>query len=66
MCRSTAAPLLAIVGVAGTAAGVGLAVIRDRLDRLADSRAAKEANDAKRESEPRESVSTDSNNKDND
>ena len=43
MCRTTAAPLLALMGVAGTAAGVGLAVVRERLDRIADSRAAKEA-----------------------
>jgi hypothetical protein len=35
--------LLAMMGVAGTAAGVGLAVIRERLDRLSDSRAAKKA-----------------------
>lgn len=43
MCRSTAGPLLAMMGVAGTAAGVGLAVIRERLDRRADSRAAAQA-----------------------
>ena len=43
MCRSTAGPLLAMMGLAGTAAGVGLAVVRERLDRRADSRAAKEA-----------------------
>ncbi len=43
MCRSTAGPLLAIVGVAGTAAGVAIAIVRDRIDRLADSRAAREA-----------------------
>jgi hypothetical protein len=34
-----------MIGVAGTAAGVGLAVIRERLDRIADSRAAKQAAD---------------------
>lgn len=45
MCRTTAGPLLAMMGVAGTAAGVGLAVIRERIDRLADSRAAKQAAD---------------------
>ena len=43
MCRSTAAPLLAIVGVAGTVAGVAIAIVRERVDRLADSRAAKQA-----------------------
>ena len=35
--------MLAIVGVAGTAAGVAIAIVRDRIDRLADSRAAREA-----------------------
>lgn len=46
MCRTTAAPLLALMGVAGTAAGVGFAVVRERLDRISDLRAAKEATDA--------------------
>ncbi len=32
-----------MMGVAGTAAGVGLAVIRERIDRITDSRAAKQA-----------------------
>ncbi|MDP6056392.1 MAG: hypothetical protein QF676_00860 [Dehalococcoidia bacterium] len=43
MCRTTTGPLLAMMGVAGTAAGVGLAVIRERIDRITDSRAAKQA-----------------------
>ena len=43
MCRTTAAPLLAMMGLVGTAAGVGLAVIRERIDRRADARASKEA-----------------------
>ncbi len=43
MCRSTAGPLLAMVGVAGTAAGVILAIVRERVDRLADARAARQA-----------------------
>ncbi len=43
MCRSTAAPLLAIIGVAGTAAGVAIAIVRERVDRLSDQRAAKQA-----------------------
>ena len=60
MCRSTAGPLLAMMGVAGTAAGVGLAVIRERLDRRADSRAAKEAVDEQDSSESPESSSPDS------
>ena len=41
MCRSTAGPLLAMVGVAGTAAGVVLAIVRERVDRRADARAAR-------------------------
>jgi hypothetical protein len=51
-----------MIGVAGTAAGVGLAVIRERLDRIADSRAAKQAAD---EQESRDTDST-SENKSND
>lgn len=43
MCRATVGPLLAIVGVAGTAAGVALAVVRERVDRLSDARAARQA-----------------------
>ncbi len=43
MCRSTAGPLLAMVGVAGTAAGVVLAIVRERVDRLSDARAARMA-----------------------
>lgn len=46
MCRSTAGPLLAIVGVAGTAAGIAIAIVRERVDRLADARAAKQAAEA--------------------
>jgi len=34
---------MAMMGIAGTAAGVGLAVIRERMDRRADARASKEA-----------------------
>ena len=41
MGRSTAGPLLAMVGVAGTAAGVVLAIVRERVDRRADARAAR-------------------------
>ncbi|MCZ6538639.1 MAG: hypothetical protein O6922_02280 [Chloroflexi bacterium] len=41
MCRTTAGPLLAMVGVAGTAAGVVLAIVRERVDRLSDARAAR-------------------------
>jgi hypothetical protein len=59
MCRTTAAPLMAMVGVAGTAAGVALAVVRERWDRMADARAADEA--AEQESnEERTSDSDDS------
>ena len=43
MCRVTAGPLLAMMGVAGTMGGVALAIIRERIDRRADSRAMKQA-----------------------
>lgn len=43
MCRATVGPLLAIVGVAGTAAGVALALVRERVDRISDARAARQA-----------------------
>ncbi|MDA1279367.1 MAG: hypothetical protein O3B95_04920 [Chloroflexi bacterium] len=43
MCRATAGPLIAMIGVAGTFAGVALAVVRERVDRLSDARAAKQA-----------------------
>ena len=43
MCRATAGPLLAMVGVAGTAAGVAIAIVREKVDRRADARAAKRA-----------------------
>ncbi|MDP7089522.1 MAG: hypothetical protein QGG20_07245 [Dehalococcoidia bacterium] len=43
MCRATAGPLLTILGVAGGAVGVGLALVRERFDRQADARAAKQA-----------------------
>ena len=33
MCRSTAAPLMAMAGMAGTAVGVAIAVIREKADR---------------------------------
>ena len=45
MCRTTTGPLLAMVGIAGTAVGVGFALVREKLDRIADSRAAKQAAD---------------------
>ena len=51
MCRTTAAPLMAMVGVAGTAAGVALAVVRERWDRMADARAANEAAEQGRDEE---------------
>ena len=43
MCRATAGPLLTILGVAGGAVGVGLALVRESFDRQADARAAKQA-----------------------
>ena len=33
MCRSTAAPLMAMAGMAGTAVGVAIAVLREKADR---------------------------------
>ena len=60
MCRMTAGPLLAMMGVVGTAAGVGLAVIRERIDRRADARASKEAAADQEESGPESPRSTDS------
>ena len=64
MCRSTAGPLLAMMGLAGTAAGVGLAVVRERLDRRADSRAAKEAAEEQEAIETEDSRSSDSSDSD--
>lgn len=43
MCRATAGPLIALIGVAGTSAGVALAIVRERIDRRADARAMKKA-----------------------
>lgn len=51
MCRTTAAPLMAMLGVAGTAAGVALAVVRERWDRMADARAANGAAEQDRDEE---------------
>ena len=45
MCRATAGPLLAMMGVAGTMGGVALAIIRERIDRRADSRAMKQSDE---------------------
>lgn len=64
MCRMTAGPLLAIMGVAGTAAGIGLAVVRERIDRRADSRAsirAEKEQEARNSKSPRSTDSADSN-----
>jgi hypothetical protein len=43
MCRATAGPLIAVLGVAGTTAGVALAIVRERIDRRSDARAMKNA-----------------------
>lgn len=43
MCRATAGPLIAVLGVAGTTVGVALAIVRERIDRRADTRAMKKA-----------------------
>ena len=45
MCRTTAGPMLTIIGVASGALGIGLALVRERFDRKADLRAAKEASE---------------------
>ena len=45
MCRVTAGPLMALIGVAGTSAGVALAIVRERIDRKADARAMKKASE---------------------
>jgi hypothetical protein len=65
MCRATAGPLLAMMGVAGTAAGVGLAIVRERLDRRADARAMKEAAEEQASSDS-ESGAADSSSSDDD
>ena len=52
MCRSTAAPLMAVAGVAGTAIGVAIAVLREKADRRGIERdARKEAKRARAERE---------------
>jgi len=59
----TAGPLLALMGVAGTAAGVGLAVVRERIDRRSDTRASKQAEEeqeANKSESPRSTDSADS------
>ena len=64
MCRMTAGPLLAIMGVAGTAAGIGLAVVRERIDRRSDTRASKRAEKdqvVRTSKSPRSTDSADSN-----
>ena len=45
MCRTTAGPMLTLIGVASGALGIGLALVRERFDRKADLRAAKEASE---------------------
>jgi hypothetical protein len=60
----TAGPLLAIMGVAGTAAGIGLAVVRERIDRRSDTRASKRAEKdqvVRTSKSPRSTDSADSN-----
>jgi len=42
MCRSTAAPLMAMAGMAGTAVGVAFAVIKEKADRRFLAREAEE------------------------
>lgn len=40
MCRSTAAPIMAMVGMAGTAVGIGIAVLKEKADRRSIQREA--------------------------
>ena len=42
MCRSTAAPLMAMAGMAGTAVGVAIAVLREKADRRSLQKEAEE------------------------
>lgn len=42
MCRSTAAPLMAMAGMAGTAVGVAIAVLKEKADRRSILREAEE------------------------
>ena len=50
MCRQTAAPLMAMAGMAGTAIGVAIAVIREKADRRAIEREVEEETRKQRES----------------
>lgn len=43
MCRTTAAPLMAMAGMAGTAVGVAIAVIREKADRRSIEKEAQKA-----------------------
>ena len=52
MCRATAGPLMALIGVAGTSAGVALAIVRERIDRRADARAMKKASEEQESAVP--------------
>lgn len=52
MCRVTAGPLMALIGVAGTSAGVALAIVRERIDRRADARAMKKASEEQKPAVP--------------
>jgi uncharacterized membrane protein len=49
MCRTTAAPLMAMAGMAGTAVGFAIAVIREKADRLSIEREAQKATKQARE-----------------
>lgn len=49
MCRTTAAPLMAMAGMAGTAIAVGFAVIREKADRRSIRREAEEEEKQRKE-----------------
>lgn len=58
MCRTTAAPIMAMAGMAGTAIGVAFAVIKEKADRRAIQREVDEE-EKRRKDEAQEKDSTD-------
>ena len=64
MCRTTAGPMLTIIGVARGALGIGLALVRERFDKKADLLAAKEASEQQEHTEFKKPVTKSSNDDD--
>lgn len=58
MCRTTAAPIMAMAGMAGTAIGVAFAVIKEKADRRAIQREVDEE-EKRRNEEAHDKDSTD-------